>query len=177
MPKYAPQSLPEGAARKAPEQYKGTNQRMVGPAQPAIQLAQYVRRERGMQGVRSYVAAIREFLPSSEYQALCKTMGVPADVKQTHKPAQGQPTQGQPAQGHPSQGQPTQAQSNPANQMQMMQMLSSLMNMQGGASPGGAGSAGSTGGTGGTGGIGGAGGLNPMMLAQLLNGMNGMTGT
>lgn len=165
MPKYAPQSLPEGAARKAPEQYKGTNQRMAGPAQPAIQLGQYVRRERGMQGVRSYVAAIREFLPASEYQALCKMMGVPADVKPNHKPAQGQPAQGQPAQGQPAQAQ---AQSNPANQMQMMQMLSSLMNMQGGASSGGAGS---------TGGTGGAGGLNPMMLAQLLNGMNGMTGT
>lgn len=176
MPGYTPQSLPMGAERKTTDQQKqnGQQKRAANPAQLAIQLGQYIRRERGMQGVRSYVASIREYLPASDYLALCKTMGVPANTGQQSAP--GQQSGNRPINNSQANNQqPHQDAGGMANQMQMMQMLSQLMgaggNNTGGNVPGGINPnifSQLNGGTGGNN----AGGINPMMLAQLLGGMN-----
>lgn len=141
--------------------------RGAGPSQPAIQLGQYVRRERGMQGVRLYAAAVREFLPASDYHSLCEAMGVPPGEAAA------------PRQTMPQQAAPQQA-ANPMNQMQMLQMLTQLMSMQGGnpaaAAAGGMGAGFGSAGAGSAGaGSAGAGsaGINPMLLAQLMGAMQG----
>lgn len=136
MPVYAPQSLPD-MERKSPQSQqsqqspqgqqsqqsqqgqKGTlRMNQLRPYESARQLGRFVQRERGMQGVRNYVEAIREFLPHTEYIELCKAMGV-------------QPSKHAPQSGH-SDGASKQAAQNPANQAQMLQMLTQLMGMQGG---------------------------------------------
>lgn len=203
MPKYAPHTLPaDGARASAPSaQQKETpaqQQQLAVQAprsHPAVLLGQHIRRERGMQGVRGYAAAIRDYLNEQEYKELCAAMGVQPDARVSAPPPQAQQTVQQPA---PVQ-QPQQH-SNPANQLQMMQTLAQLMPLLsgGGGTQGNQGGGGDLGGMlgqlmgGGQGGGinpamlssllgggqapavnagGGAGGLNPMMLAQLLGGL------
>jgi len=129
---------------------------------PAVSLGQHIRRERGMEGVRGYVVALREYLPPTEYQEVCRAMGVPTDLQpqQRHTPAPPQPAQEAPV-----------PQNNANNQMQMMQMLQMLMAMQNG----GIGAMGGNMGGQPVMGNNAGGGINPMMLAQLA-GMNGMGG-
>jgi hypothetical protein len=167
MPRYAPQSLPMGGSRPQAvqetddiEQQHSTEDDMA--IHPAVSLGQHIRRERGMEGVRGYVVALREYLPPLEYQEVCKAMGVPADLQPQQRQAPVQ--QQQPAQEAP------QPQNNTNNQMQMLQMLQMLMAMQNGGMGGMSGQNAMGNSTGG--------GINPMMLAQLagMNGMGGMGG-
>jgi hypothetical protein len=130
-----------------------------------------------MQGVRAYTARIREFLTLLEYEELCRSMGVPADMPKQSPQEQPPP--------------PPQQSVNTAQQMQMMQMLSQLMMGQGNANNAspvsplmGGGPGAQAGGlnpalllqllsqtqNGGNN----AGGLNPLLLAQLLGSMGGM---
>ncbi|MDR1619219.1 MAG: hypothetical protein LBS18_00930 [Clostridiales bacterium] len=154
MPKYAPQSLPLAARRKAPDQRRAgiISAAPVPPGRAAIRLGQYIRRERGIQGARAYAAAIHEYLPGPDYRALCRTLGMsasppaPRAAQNTHAQA---PRAVQNTQNHPR------PQGGPANQMQVMQMLSSLMQLRGGGNNNGAGDNG----------------MNPLLLAQLLNTM------
>lgn len=136
MPVYAPQSLPDmerkgqqGQQSQQSQQGQHSQQgqrtqqnpahmNQIRPHESARQLGRFVQRERGMQGVRSYVEAMREFLPQTEYIELCKAMGVQPS-KRAQKPSN-------------NDGGGNQAAQNPANQAQMMQMLTQLMGMQGG---------------------------------------------
>ena len=171
MPRYAPQSLPMGGSRpQAGQPINDTDQNDTSEGNslhPAVSLGQHIRRERGMDGVRGYVVSIRDYLPSEEYQDLCRSLGVPPDLQApvNHRQQAAQPQ-------HQETPQP--AQNNPNNQMQMMQMLQMLMAMQGGGMGAGgfnplAQLAGMGGGMPMQGG--GQNGLNPMMLAQLLSSM------
>ncbi|MDL2258811.1 hypothetical protein LJC42_06635 [Eubacteriales bacterium OttesenSCG-928-K08] len=194
MPRFAPQSLPQHAmrtnnanAQQPPAQNIQTavpregspdaQQQKRQNEHPAILLGRHIRRERGMQGVRAYVAQIREHLSANEYQALCGAMGVPENIQpEAAAFSSPQPAPQQPQESNPQQG---------ANQMQMLQMLSQLMgsmnagggtnNMMGGSNPAGLNPAllsqlmGSMNASNNNGSN--ANGINPMMLMQLLNGL------
>lgn len=180
MPRYAPQSLPMGGSRPQQsqpptediEQQQDTGSNLA--VHPAVSLGQHIRRERGMEGVRGYVVALREYLPPQEYQELCRSLGVPTDLQpSTHTK--------QPQQQAVSES-PQPVQNN--NNNQMMQMLQMLMALQGGGMGGGGfnplaqllgGMSGGMQGGGMGNNMGGMGGgqngINPLLLAQLLNGM------
>ncbi len=170
MPRYAPQSLPTGGTRPSPVQQRPAGDMEPQPSmsesgQPAVLLAQHIRREHGMQGVRGYIVAMRDYLAQPEYLELCRAMGVSPDIQMpsSHRAPAQSPPQPQVVQDPPP-VQPQQSPQQNGNQMQMLQMLMQLMGMQNG------------------GGMGSGGGFNPMMLAQLLgmqsggNPMAGMQG-
>ncbi len=179
MPRYAPQSLPMGGSRPQQsqqptediEQQQDTASNLA--VHPAVSLGQHIRRERGMEGVRGYVVALREYLQPQEYQELCRSLGVPTDLQpSTHTK---QPQQ----QAVSESPQPVQNNNN-----QMMQMLQMIMALQGGGMGGGGfnplaqlmgGMSGGMQGGGMGNNMGGMGGgqngINPLLLAQLLSGM------
>lgn len=210
MPKYVPHTLPADFSRpnaananterkNIPNQQfnqqnraqaQAADQEAAAPpapkAHPAVLLGQHIRRERGMQGVRSYASQVREYLSPSEYQELCQNMGIKPEPEPTHEP--------QVLQGPMPASVPAQASTNnTGNQMQMLQLLTQILGMQGGAQApnnatnallpqllggqnnnanllsqllGGQASVPAVNAGGNN-----AGGINPMMLAQLLNGL------
>ncbi len=164
MARYSPQSLPVKGSRSTIDQTEQgdgipkmeNDNELDYSAEPSIMLAQQIRREHGMQGVRGYVASMREYLSASHYSELCKAMGVSENLRPKQPEVvyeQAQPVNAQ-------SGNPQNAQQNMGNQLQMLQMLTQLMNMQ--QSPGQN-----------MFGQGNSSGMNPLMLAQLLGGMQG----
>ena len=65
MARYSPQSLPMSGTRSTADQHEQKDSApklenaMEDSAEPSIMLAQQIRREHGMQGVRGFVAAMR----------------------------------------------------------------------------------------------------------------------
>lgn len=165
MPRYAPQSLPNGGSRPPAQQDMNADDteenlsHNYGQPAPAILLGQHIRRERGMQGVQRYVVSMREHLTESEYEDLCHAMGVPTDLQlpQQHRAAPQQHTMPNVQESPYASPQP---QAQQQNNMQMMQMLMQLMGGMNGTGSG-------------TGGMN-MNGLNPLLLAQMMqNGMGG----
>ena len=194
MPRYAPHSLPTGGTRPTSVQESPTGDMepqlpVYESGQPAVLLAQQIRREHGMQGVRGYIVAMRDYLAQPEYLELCRAMGVSPDIQtpSSHRTPAQSPQQQVMQDSPPVQTQQQMPTQQNGNQMQMLQMLMQLM---GGMPSGGMGSGGGfnpmmlaqmLGMQGGSnpmsgmpsGGMGSGGGFNPMMLAQLLGNMQG----
>ncbi|HPY37105.1 MAG TPA: hypothetical protein PLH38_04655 [Clostridia bacterium] len=162
MARYSPQSLPMSGTRSTADQHEQKDSApklenaMEDSAEPSIMLAQQIRREHGMQGVRGFVAAMREYLPASHYRELCSAMGVSENLR----PKQPERVYEQAQPVNAQNENPPHAQQNMGNQLQMLQMLTQLMNMQ--QSPGQNAF-----------GQGNSSGMNPLMLAQLLSSMQG----
>lgn len=150
----------------APHTVPLAQQQQSDPAapSPAMQLAQRIRREQGLEHARRYLEAMEPFIALGERERIAEHIGVPLAVKRAEPHTNSAPVKnnGQNFNNAPNNpmgggmgGGPMGGMGNMgANPMQLMQMMSQM------------------GGSGG-GGMNSMSGMNPMMLAQLFGNMMG----